>query len=155
MAENRTAATIAETDVAAILQAIDTIKSRLPFLIDLSPEERQALPKMGDKSQAFVRKALDLVQQDISFMPRSFEVEPMEQDVALFDSLQTVALALNRLTESVNDTLVVAGNEAYTAALVVYKSAKDNGRGGALDGYLDEMGKRFARKTREPKPIEN
>ncbi|MFN8595174.1 MAG: hypothetical protein U0559_03200 [Anaerolineae bacterium] len=155
MAENRTAATIAETDVAAILQAIDTIKSRLPFLIDLSPEERQALPKMGDKSQAFVRKALDLVQQDISFMPRSFEVEPMEQDVALFDSLQTVALALNRLTESVNDTLVVAGNEAYTAALVVYKSAKDNGRGGGLDGYLDEMGKRFARKTREPKPIEN
>lgn len=110
---------------------------------------------MGNKSQAFVRKALELVQQDDSCLPRSFEVAEMQHDVHLFDALQGVAMSLSTLAEAVNDTLMMAGNEAYTAALVVYKSAKDNGRGAALNGHLDEMGKRFAKKAREPKPIES
>lgn len=37
-----------------------TIKQKLPFLIDLIAEERKSLPKMGDKSRAFVSKALEV-----------------------------------------------------------------------------------------------
>jgi len=41
-----------------ILQSITTIKSQLPFLLKLSPSERQGYSRMGDKSLAFVEKAL-------------------------------------------------------------------------------------------------
>ena len=58
MAENRVSAVLSEADRKAVLDAVETIRQKLSFLIDLSPEQRRSLPKMGDKSRAFVAKAL-------------------------------------------------------------------------------------------------
>jgi hypothetical protein len=44
----------------AVLQAIHDIQTNLPFLIDLTTDERRSLPKMGDKSRAFVDQGLVL-----------------------------------------------------------------------------------------------
>ena len=41
MQDNRIDAALSETDRAAVLAAIETIKTKLPFLIDLTPKERQ------------------------------------------------------------------------------------------------------------------
>ena len=60
MTDNRISATLSQADQQAVLSAINTIRQKLPFLIDLSPEERHTLPKMGDKSRGFVSQALDL-----------------------------------------------------------------------------------------------
>ncbi len=57
MNTNRIDATLSPGDKDEVLAAIATLKGKLPFLIDLSPEERRALPKMGDKSRAFVSRA--------------------------------------------------------------------------------------------------
>ncbi len=61
MVANQVSAELAAADVEAIAASIAAIKAKLPFLIDLSPAERKTLPKMGDKSQAFVRAALEEV----------------------------------------------------------------------------------------------
>ncbi len=42
MAEIKVSAVLTQPDITAITAAIDMIKSKLPFLIDLTPEERQA-----------------------------------------------------------------------------------------------------------------
>ena len=52
MNTNRIDATLSPEDQAAVLAALATIKKKLPFLIDISPDERSSLPKMGDKSRA-------------------------------------------------------------------------------------------------------
>lgn len=52
-----------------MLQAIATIKEKLPFLVDLSADDRKTLPKMGDKSRAFVSKALEVAAQNPEFLP--------------------------------------------------------------------------------------
>jgi hypothetical protein len=39
------------------------------------------------------------------------------------------------------------GSEAYTAALAVYQYTRAAGKGAALDGALDALGQRFARKS--------
>jgi len=57
--------------------------------------------------------------------------------------------ALNQLQELLDDTVMVVGSEAYAAALVTYRYAKDSGLGDGLDGIVDDMGRRFARKTRK------
>jgi hypothetical protein len=150
MSENRISATLAAADHQAVMTAINTIREKLPFLIDLSPEERRALPKMGDKSRAVVSQALDVATQNSDFLPRSFDVEEMRKDVELATALQSISASLTQLQELVEDSSVAVGSEAYMAALVVYNYAQSNGRGGALDNLLDAMGQRFARKNRQP-----
>jgi len=153
MTENRVSGALSQADRDAVLGAISTIKEKLPFLIDLTPEERKYLPKMGDKSQAFVRKALEVAQQNQDFLPRSFDVDEMRRDVELFEALYPALLAINQLQELLDDTVLEVGSEAYAAALVVYNGAKSAGKGAGLDGALDEMGKRFARKSKSNTPI--
>lgn len=147
MSENRVSAVLKQEDADAVLEAIKTIKEKLPFLIDLSPEERKALPKMGDKTEAFVSKAAEVAKQNGDFLPRSFDVDEMTRDVTLYNGLRSIKLALAPLTELVDDTLLEVGSEAYASALVVYQYAKNAGQGAALDDVVDELGKRFARKA--------
>jgi hypothetical protein len=43
MSENRVSASLGDAERTALLGAIANLKSSLPFLIDLTPEERRAL----------------------------------------------------------------------------------------------------------------
>ncbi|MDZ7961751.1 MAG: hypothetical protein RMY34_28395 [Aulosira sp. DedQUE10] len=145
-------AALKQSERDEVLQAIATIKEKLPFLIDLTNEERKALPKMGDKSRAFVSKALEVATQNPEFLPRSFDLDEMRKDVQLFEALYPVLLSLSQLQELVDDTSLAVGSEAYAAALQVYNYAKASGQGGGLETVVDEMGQRFARRSRKPKP---
>ncbi|MCA1618369.1 MAG: hypothetical protein LC795_03465 [Acidobacteria bacterium] len=148
MPDNRISAALSQADQQAVLAAVNTIREKLPFLVDLTPEERRALPKMGETSRGFVTQALAVATQNEDILPRSFDVEEMRKDVALLDSLQPVRTALAQLSELVEDTHMAVGSEAYTSALHVYQYARSAGKGSALDGALDALGQRFARKSR-------
>jgi len=147
MPENRISASLTPEDKQAVMAAIATLREKLPFLTDISPEERRSLPKMGDKSRAFVQKALELAQQNEGILPRAFDLEEMRKDVQLAADLYPILLAIAQLHEWVDDTYLVVGSEAYAGALLIYNAAKMNNIGG-LDDALDELGKRFARKAR-------
>ena len=149
---NRISATLSPADRDEVLAAITTIKQKLPFLTDLTLEERKALPRMGDKSRAFVSKAVEVATQNPDFLPRSFDVDEMRRDAELFEALQPIALSLTQLQELLDDTLVELGAESYTAALVVYNYARNSGQGQALDAVADELSRRFARKSSSPAP---
>jgi hypothetical protein len=147
---NTVSAVITPEQKTACLEAVQTLKTNLPPLIDLTPDERHALLKLGEKGEVFVRKALELATTNDSFLPRSFDVAEMQKDADLYFGLQSIVRELNRVMEGLNDTLMEAGSEAYAAALTVYRSAKDNGQGELLEGWLDELGRRFARKAAKP-----
>ncbi|MEH1970794.1 MULTISPECIES: hypothetical protein [unclassified Nostoc] len=146
MSTTSISATLAQTDRDAVLQAITTIKEKLPFLVDLSSDDRKTLPKMGDKSRAFVSIALEVAAQNPEFLPRSFDLDEMRKDVQLYEALYPVLLSLTQLQELVDDTSLAVGSEAYAAALQVYNYAKASGQGTGLDAVVVEMRKRFARK---------
>ena len=64
---------------------------------------------------------------------------------------------LNPLLEKMDDTLMVVGSEAYAGALTAYQYLKAANKGGDLDDLLDDLGKRFARKSKAvptPQPAE-
>jgi hypothetical protein len=148
MPDYRISATLSQADRQAVLDAVNTIRQKLPFLVDLTPDERRSLPKMGDSGRGFVLKALELAEQNEDILPRSFDVAEMRKDVDLLDALQPILNALSQLSELVEDTHIAVGSEAYTAALLVYQYARAAGKGPALDGALDALGQRFARKSR-------
>jgi hypothetical protein len=148
MPENRVSATLNDTDRQAVLAAINTIRTKLPFLIDLSPEERRSLPRMGDKSRGFVTQALEVATLNPDILPRTFDVDEMRKDVELLSALSSVQTAVAQLNELLDDTVMAVGSEAYAAALLVYQYTRAAGKGTALDSALDGLAQRFARKSR-------
>lgn len=152
MPESKVSARLSPVDREAVMQAISTIKEKLPFLVDLTTEERKSLPKLGDKSRAFVSKALEIAAQNPDFLPRSFDLDEMRRDIELFEALYPILLSLTQLQELVDDTSVAVGSEAYAAGLLVYNYAKASGKGAGLETMVDDLGRRFARKSKKVQP---
>ncbi len=149
MPVNRISASMNQAQADEVTKAIETINQNLPFLIDLTTGERQDMPKFGNKNRTFVVKALELAKQNPDILPRSFDVEEMKKDVELVEKLYPIHQAMTKLFEKIDDTYFAAGSEAYTSALHVYNYAKAaNIAMGVLDDVLDDLGKRFARKSK-------
>jgi hypothetical protein len=147
--ENRIDAALNSATRDQILDLIAQIRALLPFLIDLSPEERQSLLKMGNRGRPFVEQALNLVEQDDSFMPRSFNKTEMRKDKDLDTMMQPVVIQMTQLFEAVNDTMMLVGSNLILAGLDVYRNAKDNGKGANLDNLVPLLGQRFKRKPKK------
>jgi hypothetical protein len=50
MANRRTDTSLSPTDQQAVFDSVNTIRTRVPFIIDLTIEERRFLLKMGDST---------------------------------------------------------------------------------------------------------
>lgn len=144
--------TLSAAEVEAILAELEAIRQKLPFLVGLTPSERRQLAKLGRKSQTFVVKALDVATQHSSLMPRCLNVDEARRDLALFEALNPVLLALSRLRELVEDTQMVVGSEAYASARVAYSSIKTVGKSMGLDEVVEDLSQQF-RKTRKAQPL--
>jgi hypothetical protein len=134
----------------AVLNSLHDIQTKLPFLIDLTVDDRRTLPKMGDRSRAFVDQGLVMATQNEGILPRNFDLEEYRRDVALVRQLEPIVLAARQLIKRIEDTYLAAGSDAYGQTLVVYQAAKLAGKDGSLAEHLDSLGKRFARKSPGP-----
>lgn len=130
--------------------ALAMLAETLPFLIDLTAEDRASLPKFGEKNRSFVVKALAIADGHPEILPASFSLEEFRTDVELVESLYPLRNAVEDLFGKIDDTYFAAGSEAYAAALLVYQYAKlHNLASGALEDSLDDLGRRFARKSKK------
>lgn len=145
--QNRITQTISEADRQAVLEAFTTILTKLPFLVDLTPDERRELPKMGDKSVAFVRKSVEMAQEGSAYLPGAFDAAEFKSDMTLYDTLLPFLQKATKLQELLDDTLVLVGSDLYVAALDHYSAAKRSGETGGLDGLMGDLGRRFTRRT--------
>lgn len=143
---NRISLNLSEADRAELQAALQTLQSKLlPLLVDLSPQDRRELPKMGDKTLAFVAKALDYAQAHPGLCPPYLDVAEFQKDMATVQVLQGLLRPLAQVADIVDDSLMLAGSEAYAAALVFYQSAKSAQRS-AVPGaatIADDLGARF------------
>ncbi len=148
MFKHRVSGVMTEADRQAIMDAISTIKNRMPYLIALTTEERRKIFKMGDKSVAFVNKSLEVAIQNQGILTRDFDLEEMQRDVALYAQLQSMMMALTQLMEQIDGTMIQVGAEAYYAGRAVYKLTQMGGDGKALDELTELLGQRFTRKSK-------
>jgi len=143
--ENKVSVTLAATALTNITAALRTIEQNLPVLINLSVEDRMALPKMGDKTLAFVTKALEYAKQNPTLVPAFLSIAEFEKDVTAVTGLNNVLRPLQQLTEKLDDTTLQAGSEAYSAALVFYTSVKSAAKAGVpgMKTIYDDLQARF------------
>lgn len=145
---------LSQADRDEIMGLISQIREMLPFLRDLTAEERRTLLGMADKNRAFAGKVLEVTLQNPDFLPRSFDISNFQQNLATFDRLSTILMGLTQLRDLVDATMTAIGSEAYEDALTAYRHAKISGQGASLDSMMAEMAQRFARKPKkeEKKP---
>ncbi len=63
--------------------ALAALAAGLPFLIDLTSEERSAMPRFGDKSRGFISKALDIAENNQEILPRTFSLDEFRTRAAM------------------------------------------------------------------------
>jgi hypothetical protein len=130
---NRISAEIPQDVEDLLVQDLDEIRNRLPFLIDLSVEERIAMPKSSRKLVDFIDTGLLQAKTHPNYLPSFVDINEFEKDVKARKSLRRIYETLNAFTDRVRDTLMVLESEAYLAARVLYKTAKAAAKEGAED----------------------
>ncbi|NOU18403.1 MAG: hypothetical protein HOO91_12675 [Bacteroidales bacterium] len=148
--ENKISITISKEAIEAINAAIATIEQQLPNLINLTVEDRKSLPKMGDKTLAFVSKALEYSKQNPKVVPPFLDVAEFEKDVQAVTNINKVLIPLQQLVEKLDDSTVLAGSEAYSSALIFYNAVKSAAKTGVpgMKGVYDDLQLRFAVKAK-------
>lgn len=123
--KNRLDINIPEADLAEINSAIKTLNEKLsPHLISLSTEDRMSLPKLGDKTRAFVDKTREYADQYPELLPNFLSLDDFDTDLAGTELLSKILRGIQPLTRNLEDSQLLCGSEAYQAALIYYKSVK-------------------------------
>ena len=155
MANNHINATLSAEDQAAVMEAITTLRDKLPFLITLTPQERKSLVKVGDEGWGFINKTLEVGTQNPEFLPRSFDISQMRNEVELLTVLQSITIALTQVQDLLNDSIQGLRSQTYRDALTIYRYGKDAQSDAALSTLMRELGRRFARSSRQALPETN
>ena len=135
------------------LAEIDTLIS--PYVVVLTPQERQELPKMGEKSLSFVEKAIEFAAQNPNLRPSFLDMAAFEVDFADARGLWAIQNHVRQIDTKLDDTALAGGSDAYQSSLLFYNSVKlatSNNVPGAKAVY-DELRKRFPNHKRTKEPV--
>lgn len=123
--KNAISIAIPEAEQQTIKDAAGTLKKTLnPYLVALSNEQRQTIPKMGDGTQPFVRKTLAYAESNPEFAPPYMDLPELKKDMDVVRQLTPVLRTLEQLVSNLNDTLMLAGSESFVTSLSYYHTVK-------------------------------
>ena len=153
---NRISAELKEEDANNIRLKTSEIKALLPFLIEISKDERKKGQKIGKASVGFVRACLDAATNNPDILARKFSVEEFRNDLALFDGLSPLDDLQEQLFQLIRDTILMIGKDLMEQANEVYgdvkKEAKKNN---SLKPLADSLGEFYKKSKSEGKPPAN
>lgn len=142
---NRVSAVLGDAEVAEVRTQIGALRTRLPFLINLSPQDRKDLPKLGDKSVGFDEKCQAYMESNPEFLPGFVDTAELDRDRALRSQLLRLAPDLMALAEQIEDTLTALGSEIVMVDFAYYQGVREAARRGLPGAQLiyDDLRARF------------
>lgn len=149
MSQNLISLQLTTADLSAVDAALKTLEDKLAGLIDLSIEQRSTLTKMGDKSEAFCRKAVEVLSNNPSVLSVNYNLAEVKRDLAAFDALRPRIIRVEKLYEKMRDSQMALGSDLMTASLEGYAYLKVAGKGEALDTARAALSVRFSRGARK------
>jgi hypothetical protein len=146
-------ATISASDLQAVKDAFAAVLQKLPFLVNLTVDERKTIFKTGSDSLSFVTNALTAAQNNPTIFPASFSTPAFQNDVDLFGALTELRTLADSVTSRIDDTRLAVGGEAMQQAIQVYNYVKTAAKTTpGLKPVADQLGERF-QKASKPKAI--
>jgi hypothetical protein len=150
MTQNFVSLTLTDAQLEAVDQALAALENQLVELVALTPAQRRAMPKMGEKSEAFCRQTISLMAQNPQIVPASVSVPDAVSDLTALDRLRPRAQRLTRLAERVVDTQTALGSDVMATSLQGYALLKVAGPGQGLASLREGLCARFAKRPRAP-----
>ena len=147
MSQNIVDITFTADRLTAIDAALATLETEFAQLIALTPERRRQLNKMGDKSEAFCRQAVDVLEMNPGVTPRNFEHDTLRRDLTALDALRPRMMRVSKLQQRLTDTEMALGSDVMRASYDGYALAKVSGKGAALEALKEAISVR----TRKPR----
>lgn len=144
---------IPDDDLQVIQAAVQTLQAKLvPYLVNISADDKRTLTKMGSKSVDFVSKTLNYATTNPQFKPAFIDIDEFSRDVTAFGLLRSLQQPVSQLADMLDDSLALTGSDAMTAALAYYQSVKTANKlnlpGAAT--ISDDLSTRFAGQGNRP-----
>ena len=152
MTQNIATLNLTDAQLAAVDAALTELETQLAGLIALPPVQKRGLRKMGEKSEAFCRQALRVLEQNPQLVPPNVLAADAIGDLAAIDKLRPRMTRLSRLSERASDTDIALGSDVMTTALQVYGLLKLTGAGEGLEAMRRDLGTRFERGPKMAPP---
>ncbi|GAA5077245.1 hypothetical protein [Lysobacter panacisoli] len=149
MSQNLISLTISAEQWDAIDVCLGALETHLAPLIAMPADQRRQLAKMGDKSEAFCRQAMDVLNANPGVIPPNFDLAALREDLKALDQLRPRLVRLARLHERATDTETALGSDIMSGALEGYALLKVAGKGEGLEGLRKALSARFSRSTRQ------
>lgn len=145
MTQNLISISFTDSALTEIDAALSVLENHFSGFLNLSPDERHSLAKMGDKTEAFCRQTLIVSGQNRQALPPSLDVNEAEADLTALDQLRPRLHRLRDLLGRGEDTDMALGSDIYHFSLDAYASLKIAGKGAALETLREAMSVRFNR----------
>lgn len=137
-----------DDQAAAIDAALNALEMQFSALVGMPADKRRRLMKMGDKSEAFCRQTLSLLDQNPQLVPPSLAVMEAQQNFETLDWMRPRVQRLLRLGERLSNTDTVVGATIMQTSLQGYALLKVSGRNQGLENLRETLGARFARRSK-------
>lgn len=134
--------------LSAVDAALTSLEEHLAILIAMPASERRKLTKMGDKSEAFCRQAIEVLSANPNVLPRNFDLAELQQDLLALDQLRPRLVRLAQLLERATDTETALGSDIMSSALEGYAMLKVAGKAEGVEGLRRTLSARFSRASR-------
>ena len=143
--DNRISAEVTAANKTAILTKLTEINALLPFLINLTKDERMALPKLGSNSLAFDEQCAGYMATAPNLVPPFVDPAEVAKDRALRLVLADLFREVKKLCEKLDDSLLLVGNEIWMADLSFYQTVRQAARRDVpgADTIYDDLKERF------------
>ncbi len=153
MTQNLVTLNLTDAQLTAVDAAITELETQLGGLIALPAAKKRSLRKMGQKSEAFCRQALNVLEQNPQMVPANVPLADAIAGLNALEQLRPRMIRLSRLSERASDTDIALGADVMSVALQGYSLLKLTGRSEGLDPLRRELGVRFAKSSRRAQPV--
>lgn len=145
LTENRINRILDETAMTNTLAAITNLETELPEG-SLDDAQRDTFKAINVQNKVFTENVMtEMENNGATILPPYLNVTLLKNDFDLFEQLDLLESRMVNATRKLNDLKRIAGHEAYSFALSVYKSydaANQAGIPGAKESY-ERLSERF------------
>lgn len=154
MVQNLVGTHLTEAQWAEVDELLGRLQAVLQsVLVAVTPTDKKMMVKMGDGSEAFCRKAADVMEENVALMPRGFDLSEMRRDLLAHDALNARVVKLTRLLEQMRNAEMALGSDVMVSALEGYAVLKAVGKGDGVESLKKLLSKRFATGPREVREV--
>ena len=85
-----------------------------------------------------------------NFIPSFLDVNELKSDINAFEQIRTIYAPLSQVVDSLNDTMLLSGSDAYAVALLFYKTVKSAQKGNVQEtkSMYNDLAPRFPGRAR-------